>query len=67
MRLISFCNVALHISPIEVKSGPNTKPLQGMEEFTQRFKSSRPLLVGEGGIPLDEFLTVPASHWFEEI
>ena len=56
-----------HIIPIEVKSGPNTKPIQGMVEFTQRFKSSRSLLVGEGGIPLDEFLTVPASYWFEEI
>jgi len=56
-----------HIIPIEVKSGPNTKPLQGMVEFTQRFKSSRSLLVGEGGMPLDEFLTVPASYWFEEI
>ena len=56
-----------HIIPIEVKSGPNTKPIQGMGEFTQRFKSSRSFLVGEGGIPLDEFLTVPAPYWFEEI
>ena len=51
--------------PIEVKSGPNTKPLRGMEAFTQRFSSRRPLLVGEGGIPLYEFLTVPAARWFE--
>ena len=56
-----------HIIPIEVKSGPNTKPVRGMEEFTQHFKPSRSFLVGEGGIPLNEFLTVPASHWFEEI
>ena len=56
-----------HIIPIEVKSGPNTKPVRGMAEFTQHFKYSRSLLVGEGGIPLDEFLTVPASHWFEEV
>ena len=56
-----------HIVPIEVKSGPNTKPIRGMEKFSQRFNPGRSLLVGEGGIPLDEFLTVPASHWFEEI
>ena len=56
-----------HIVPIEVKSGSNTKPIQGMEKFTQRFNPGRSLLVGEGGIPLEEFLTVPASHWFEEI
>ena len=56
-----------HIIPIEVKSGLNTKPLQGMEEFTQRFRPRRALLVGEGGIPLHEFLTVPAACWFEEI
>ena len=56
-----------HLIPIEVKSGPNIKTIQGMEEFTQRFTPSRSLLVGEGGIPLEEFLAVPASHWFEEV
>ena len=55
------------IIPIEVKSGLNTKPLRGMEEFTQRFRPRRALLVGEGGIPLHEFLTVPAAYWFEEV
>ena len=56
-----------HVIPIEVKSGPNIKPVRGMEEFTRRFNSSRSLLVGEGGIPLQEFLTIPAPDWFEEI
>ena len=56
-----------HVIPIEVKSGLNTKPIRGMEEFTQRFRPRRALLVGEGGIPLHEFLTVPAAYWFEEI
>ena len=41
-------------------------PLGGMNEFEQRFSPSRLLLVGEGGIPLNEFLTVPAHYWFEE-
>ena len=56
-----------HIIPIEVKSGLNRKPVRGMEEFAQRFNPSRSLLVGEGGIPLEEFLTAPASHWFEKV
>ena len=53
--------------PIEVKSGAKTRNLQGMAAFEQRFRPRRSLLVGEGGIPLDEFLTVPAYEWFEEI
>ena len=53
--------------PIEVKSGSKTMPLPGMDAFKQRFNSRCSLLVGEGGIPLDEFLTVPAYHWFEEV
>ena len=52
---------------VEVKSGLNTKPVRGMAEFVQRFSPSRSLLVGEEGVPLDEFLTVPASYWFEEV
>ena len=52
---------------IEVKSGLNTKPVRGMAKFEQRFSPSRSLLVGEDGIPLDEFLTVPAPDWFEEV
>ena len=56
-----------HVISIEVKSGLNTKPVRGMEAFVQRFSPSRSLLVGEGGIPLDEFLSVPAPYWFEEV
>ena len=52
---------------VEVKSGLNTKSVRGMKAFGQRFSPSRSLLVGEGGIPLAEFLTAPAPYWFEEI
>ena len=53
---------------IEVKSGAKrTALLRGMSEFERRFKPRRSLLVGEGGIPLNEFLTVPAHHWFEDV
>ena len=54
------------IVAIEVKSGSNKMALRGMDEFKRRFSPRRSLLVGEGGISLDEFLTVPAHHWFEE-
>ena len=54
------------IVAIEVKSGAKMGSLRGMEEFADRFRPRRSLLVGEGGIPLNEFLTVPAHYWFEE-
>ncbi len=54
------------IVAIEVKSGAQRMSLGGMDEFERRFRPRCSLLVGEGGIPLNEFLTVPAHHWFEE-
>ena len=54
------------IVAIEVKSGARRSALRGMDEFERRFNPYRSLLVGEGGVPLNEFLTVPAHHWFEE-
>ncbi len=54
------------IVAIEVKSGEKRMPLGGMNEFERSFNPRRSLLVGEGGIPLNEFLTAPARHWFEE-
>ena len=54
------------IVAIEVKGGAKTKPLRGLDAFRERFRPSRILLVGEGGIPLEEFLTAPAHRWFEQ-
>ena len=55
---------------IEVKSGPGrnraTTTLRGMREFEGKYRPRRSLLVGEDGIPLDEFLVRPAGYWFEE-
>ena len=56
----------LQLIPIEVKSSSKTRSLRGRDAFDQRFSPRRSLLVVEGGIPLDEFLTVPAHQWFEE-
>ena len=50
---------------IEVKSGREPGDMMGLEEFGRRFEPHRSLLVGTGGIPLHEFLSVPAAEWFE--
>ena len=50
---------------IEVKSGQKFAPPKGLDIFTQKFKAATPMIVGEGGIPLSEFLSRPASEWLE--
>ena len=37
----------------------------GMAEFEKQFSPIRSLVVGADGIPLNEFLSEPAEHWFE--
>lgn len=48
---------------IEVKSGRKKVSLPGLEAFSKEFSTKRKLLVGSGGIPLDEFLHLPAEGW----
>ena len=55
-----------HLIPVEVKSGRKSARLGGIEAFKRNFGARRSLLVGEGGVPLHEFLTVPVNQWFEE-
>ncbi|MDE0663137.1 MAG: DUF4143 domain-containing protein [Candidatus Dadabacteria bacterium] len=55
-----------HIIPVEVKSGRKPARAGGIEAFERKFGSRRSLFVGEGGVPLHEFLAVPAGRWFEE-
>ena len=50
---------------VEVKSGTRRANMSGLEEFERRFKGTKPIPVGEGGIPVEEFLSVPARKWFE--
>ncbi|WP_419913077.1 ATP-binding protein [Candidatus Poriferisodalis sp.] len=54
-----------HLLGIEVKSGVVRGSLPGLNEFGRRF-GARTLVVGDGGVPLDEFLSAPASEWVEE-
>jgi predicted AAA+ superfamily ATPase len=48
---------------IEVKSGraPTARP--GLDAFNDAFKATRSLVVGDGEVPLSEFLTRPVTHW----
>ena len=50
---------------VEVKSNGRGDGRRGREGFMARYKVERSLLVGGEGIPLEEFLSVPAGHWFE--
>lgn len=51
---------------IEVKSGRTRQRLQGLDTFDGKFRPQRKLLVGSEGIPLNEFLKTPVSHWVRE-
>jgi predicted AAA+ superfamily ATPase len=48
---------------IEVKSGRDDEATRGLSAFADRFKPSRTLVVGSGGVPFEEFLTSPAARW----
>jgi uncharacterized protein len=51
------------VTAIEVKSGRPRDAAGGMEAFCRAFKVNRQLLVGTGGIPVDEFLATPVEKW----
>lgn len=53
------------ILAIEVKSGAKFATPKGLEVFAGKFAEARRLIVGEGGVPLAEFLSHPAEHWLE--
>jgi len=51
------------ITAIEVKSHHKQNALPGLDAFGKAFATSKKLLVGRQGIPLEEFLRKPAHHW----
>ena len=51
---------------IEVKSGSRRWNEASRSEFEKRLDPERCLLVGDEGVPLNEFLSVPAGYWFED-
>lgn len=50
---------------IEVKSGRAPRVHSGLAAFSEAFKPKRTLLVGDGGIPLEEFLSRPVTDWLQ--
>ena len=50
---------------IEVKSGRKKQDLPGIEAFSKEFPVTKKLLVGTGGIRLEEFLLTPPEAWLE--
>ena len=50
---------------LEVKSGGSRQIHQGTAEFRKHYSKSRALLVGAGGIPIEEFLKAPIQQWLD--
>jgi uncharacterized protein len=51
------------VTAIEVKSTARRDSLPGMEAFADAFHPQRKLLIGGDGIPVEDFLSKPATHW----
>jgi predicted AAA+ superfamily ATPase len=51
------------LTAIEVKSGRPRLAQPGLTAFAEAFKPKRTLVVGSGGIPVEEFLARPVAHW----
>lgn len=48
---------------IAVKGGRPPTALPGLGEFSRAFRTTRTLIVGSDGIPLDQFLSTPVADW----
>ena len=53
------------VTAIEVKSERTHRTPPGMAAFAEAFRPTRSLLVGGGGIAVDEFLSKPVEHWIQ--
>jgi predicted AAA+ superfamily ATPase len=53
------------ITAFEVKSGVRNETLPGMEELSRTFPIHRQLLIGSGGISVEEFLAEPVDLWLK--
>ncbi|MDD3484141.1 ATP-binding protein [Azovibrio restrictus] len=53
------------LAAIEVKSGSKFGTPKGLAVFAGKYANTKTLIVGEGGIPLPEFLSFPADSWLE--
>ncbi len=51
------------LTAIEVKSGRASSTLPGMLAFTRMFNPDRTLPVGDDGVSVEDFLSVPVEYW----
>ena len=51
------------LTAVEVKSGRVRDALPGLQAFREAFGPVRTLLVGDDGLPLEEFLLTPVERW----
>ena len=54
-----------HLLGIEVKSG-KSGAASGLDAFADRFPDAGTVVVGTGGVPLNEFLSLGAEEWLDE-
>ena len=54
-----------HTVGIEVKSGAAPAAPAGLSEFERRFNPRATVVAGGSGVPLHEFLSLPADHWID--
>ncbi len=52
------------ILAVEVKSGKHSEQLPGIDTFLKMYQQTRPMLVGKGGLPLEEFLSLSPRQLF---
>ncbi len=53
------------LAAFEVKSGLRPASVSGLEVFGERFEVASSIVVGEDGVALSEFLSIPAGEWLE--
>lgn len=53
------------LAAFEVKSHKGQADRRGLAEFRERFRPVQAEVVGGDGMPLEEFLSVPADDWFK--
>ena len=54
-----------HVLALEVKSGTSRR-LSGLKAFADRFSGAKTMVVGTGGVPLNEFLSLTAEDWLAQ-
>lgn len=51
------------LAAFEVKSGRMRTHRPGIDAFSKIFRPKRQLMIGQEGISLEEFLTIPVDRW----